>query len=284
MLELLNKLNKTEFKPFVAPILEARTNRVFTRANGFTCQYMFTNLEPGWYEFSPESANVCKRYKDAPVAEVVRYLAELPRFYVQAVHPVSEYTWLVVPYNASDATQRGWADCQPRPMHLITDRVKPFDVLVSRSLAGELLYDHLDDCLPESVVSSYVLRNQIAETGIVPDAIRPEQAVIWQIVNRRRAEERKTALQLDTGDRLKWFLDFAGAGLVDWQREGENLRVTYEYNGAQFSPLITRKMQVLSAGICLASGDRRQNLTSLVEVMEEARRLKQYDVNREDWL
>jgi hypothetical protein len=212
--------------------------------------------------------------------DVVGYLSVLPRFLVIAVHRLRADAWMVVPWNASDAAQRGWPNAEPRAVHLVRDAIRPFDVVVARRLDRIFLYDMLDEGLGSSGASQTVravfnsARGDIEVSGAPPEMLRAysllsDYAYGLQRTRQQRGEaDRRTSVE----GRLRWHLGFMGADLLGWHEAGEGYEVRWSYEGREYHTVLRRDLQVESAGICLDGTDQRHNLSSIVAVMEEARK------------
>lgn len=219
----------------------------------------------GWYEVTVEKTggkyvSIRHNLREASYWEASLFMELLPRFIAVAVHPVEkdEATWLCVPWNASDAEQRGWMAGAPRIVHLVKGNVQPLDIIVTRNMAGTLLFDGFADWL-------------VALKQPPPDTA---SALLQEYLNPVPEEERK----------IRGQIAFMGATLIDIQERGYNFDVTWEYNGASFTATIRSSGRVASAGICLSGTDGQHTMSSLIAVMEDARRLHRPDVNREFYL
>lgn len=287
LLGVLSRLQNQTPDPFVAPIIDAQSVRVLSVQQNVPYWFTLQNPEPGWWRLVPTGqaqARLSARLAPPPILD---YLAHLPRFLVIALFPAGESSWLCVPFNRADAAQRGWPEGSPRLLHLVRHRLQPLDVVVARSLAGTLLYDTVDERLGYST-RSHLLRESIARNDV--EETNADLANACWIIQDRLREQRREQTQAATEARrgnleaeIRHQLDFMGANLVGWQ-EGETITVTYEYNGMERTVEIGRDFRTVSAGICLDDTDRDHDLASVVNVLEEARRLHRFDLPREDWL
>ncbi len=274
-IDLIEKIGRIQVRPFLAPIPDAGTVVVTTVQEGVRFNYRVTR-EPGWWVLHCDRSAVRQVETPHSMFEVVQYLAALPRFLVIAVHRLRADTWMVVPWNASDAAQRGWPDGEPRPLHLVRDAVRPFDVLVARRLGQTMLYDTLDDGLGTSVVAE-AMRNAF-DTGreaVAAAGTPPEMRRAFALLNDytgalARTEEERSRAPVER--QLRWHLAFVGAELLGWNEAGEGYEVRWRYNDREHTVLLRRDFQVASAGICLDGTDLHHNLSSIVGVMDEATR------------
>lgn len=286
LIGVLDKLKKHEPQPFLAPIPSAQMVSCFTVQEGIPYWFDIKTSRPGWWWVEPSGHDVWLRQQAQP-HEYLAYLAQLPRFVVIAVEQRAEGV-VVVPYNASDAAQRGWPNSEPRYAYL-TRNVQPLDfsTIVVRNMAGTLLFD---DLYPLDIQQQLFL-SQAAQSSLQLQAVPVSFQVAWQIVYQRIVQERLEREHLETErlrteqmkterGRFEHHLGFVGASLVSYQKQGERFDVTYTYNGAQFTVNVRPDMRIESAGICLAGGDRNNDLSSIVLTMEQARREHRPDLDR----
>ncbi len=297
-LDLIDEIGRIQVRPFLAPILDAGSVVVMTLQEGVQFNYRLVQ-EPGWWVLHCDQVAVSRVEAPASMFETIQYLDALPRFLVIAVHRLRADTWVVVPWNESDASQRGWPRGEPRAMHLVRDSVRPFDVVVARRLGRTLLYDTVDDGLGTTRVGDAVRESfssdeeEVRTPGMTPDmriafSILADYGGAVRRAGRERAEadrragrERAEAEALDTMDgRLRWHLAFMGAELLGWHEAGEGYEVRWVYRGREHRTRLRQDLQVASAGICLDGTDQRHNLSSIVGVMDEAARGGMDD---EDW-
>lgn len=255
---------------FVAPILDAHTTCVHVVQAGIPYRFDVRGVEPGWYELQPIDKHTASGAPAQPY-QYLPYLQHLPRIYVIACFRLSAHTWLVVPYNPSDARQRGWPNAEPRQLHLVRGSIAPLDVCDTRMLAGTLLY-------------SNTKRLEVG-TGLATarDIIQSRAAEMEREVRRQTLAAQQATLE----NRVRAQVEFVGAELVDFSEFGESLRVTWEYNGYRHTASIGRDLELQSAGMCL--GDYREqwdwhNLTTTILAIEQGRELHRFDMEREAWL
>jgi len=278
----IDRLSNHYPQPFTAPIPNAEQVEVFTLQDNVPYRFRLRDAEPGWWVVTPETKAKARLDEPAQPCDMLAYLTALPRFYVICCFRLAEGTWLVVPYNASDAAQRGWPDGEPRVMHLVCHAVKPFDVATARFLAGTLLYDGLDDRLG-LCAHGHLLRSELGtQAGAATLKVNGGFQNAYNIILKRRqeleAETRRQAVEHQrqtTEGELRWQLEFMGADLKAWSEVGNGYSVTWEHEGRSYTTTLQRDRRVASAGICLDRTDAQHNLSSIVRVMEEAERLRQ---------
>jgi hypothetical protein len=282
--DALTRIVTHKIHPFIAPVPDAGTVSILSIQENIPYWFSVTPLlEPGWYTMTPDSKG---RYvmgvDDAYPYQIGTYLSELPRFYVIACFPTAGGAWLCVPFNASDAAQRGWPSGQPRLVHLVGETIQPFDVLVARRLGAVLLYEQVDTRIEHS--QSRFLLERLMDTNriilVINRDFRNAFDLAWERkdkeVQAARAERMRQGIldaQTTVADRMRFLLGFAGAELVNWNENQAGYRVIWQYSDRQYSMEVRRDMRIASAGLCLSNLDSQQNLTSIVGVMEEAKRL-----------
>ena len=133
------------------------------------------------------------------------------------------------------------------------------------------------------VAPSFVHAWHIVYQRVLEERCRAEEE--RRRLARLHAEEKRRERMATTEGRLRWYLKFMGADMVGWREEGEGFRVTWEYDGHTHSARIGRNLRLDSAGICLGhrGQERQQNLSSVVAVIQEARRRHRFDMPRESW-
>lgn len=269
-------------EPFVAPVPNAEVVDVFTFQQGVPFWFELREPRQGWWEIEPLSRGKAEIREQAQAGDIIAYLSELPGFYVIVLFRLAEETWLCIPYNDSDAAQRGWPDGEPRALHLVRDRLSPFDLVVGR-MGGALLYDRIADRFGGAIFSEFVKEFvEEAQAGKVYDGDHNWRNALRIVLQRRREleeEERRQAVEEQrktVEGEMRWLLGFMDADLLSWTESGEGYQVRWAYGGEEHTMHIRRDMRVASAGFCMAGTDSRQNLSSIVAVMERTRGRRHY--------
>ena len=266
--DALNRLETHRVEPFVAPILDADRNVILVVQNNTPSWLTYNGVQPGWWKLRAHRGNHAVVLGEAQPVEYCRYLDALPKIYVIAVHRLAPHTWLVVPYGAADASQRGWIDCAPRVMHLVRDSIKYLDVLDARILGDQLLYHQITlRNLPFS--DTFIVAREMA---LAREDERRKQAI------REAYEQQRNSLEHQLVDSV----EFMGAQIVNWGESGENIQVTWEWNGYRNTTTVARSLSVQSVGFCADGSDAMHNLTSAVALLQEGVRQQHYAVYREE--
>lgn len=303
LLQALERVKDNKLEDFIAPLPEG-TIDLLSVQNGIPYWFQITNETPGWYRLKPRT------YKNGVYAksrgstgeyyvdevgepqpyEIEDYLNQLPHFNVIALYPVSQGSWLCVPHSVGDTKQRGW-DGKPKVFTLCSENIEPLDVVRVANLAGALIYHEVSKLVQESWASKLLLESDAYVHGkylgekiseIKNEDWRKAFALVLDRMNSIRAKAKEKNLE----EQLRYHLDFVGAKLVSYQEVlGEQLEVTYEFEGMTWTlPKVDKNLRIQSAGICLSGTDRQHNLSSIVEVMHEARKLRRADLNSSYYL
>lgn len=259
MKTLINRISRHEPKNFIAPVLTRRAE-LFVVQDSIPYRFFAEVEHPDWYFMRPYLTKTEKKPMAAPIRpaqphEYINYMRVLPSFYVIALFPVSDFTWLVMPYNISDGEQRSWKNGIPRPMYLTVDNIMSLDVVKARLLSDVLIFDHL------SSISSADTKESIIAQSIYDrrlQAIREHEA----------KEERASKLSTEQG-RLEESLAFMGAELEEWTRELDGYVVRWKLDGQIYRMQVDTNLRVTSAGVCLSGTDDWHSLSSVVDVMTE---------------
>jgi len=272
----------------LAPITEAKQHQVTTLIEGVPYHLQLPKAEAGWRRLRPLSDHEAEVLPEPPLPyEIIGYLQQLPAIRVVAVYRLGKKSWLVYPWNAGDARQRGWPSAtperyvpQPQPLHLITaPAIRPFDVLVARMLDNLLLYDEYDRrtlWAPLAGELRSCLEKQ--EWGPQLAGLTPELQAVLSLHHHRFLVEEKRRLQREEAERRKTLrgqiesaLEYSGAALRAWTERGAGYEVVWQHEGQEYRTLIRPDLFVRSAGICLSGRDSDYSLSAIVHVMRQAR-------------
>jgi hypothetical protein len=225
-------------------------------------------------------------------SDVIDYLSGLPRFYAIALYPTGDDTWLVAPYSIADAEQRGWIGGMPREVYLTRMQVEPLDVLVTRSMAGTLIFDDIDTRLGAHAVTVRLRETLAGKSHPIPDrswsnALDIVSARLRKLVEEQQRadlEQRIREQKLSTEEAIRFQLEFMGAALRNIERLGDHYSVEWTApDGHTYTMQVGQNLRVEVAGLCLNNSDRFHNLSSIVKVIEEATRLRRPDLPGRDY-
>ncbi len=265
-LKLLDDISVKKLEPFFAPVLDWKGKILSIQHNlpywwNIKIYFMHGDFRPvGWFQFRPDvqtgTVAIIKIDETLKIFRRKQFLSQLKTMNVIALFPIDEITWLVSPYNLSDAHQRGWKYGKPRKMHLVNQNITSGKNVVAVEFGNELLYSSL---------------------GIFPDAGTPRarehangiiQARIDEIHKEQQKLERAEKLKTAEGQ-IGASLEFMGATLKSWSKNLTGYNVRWELNGKSYSMEIDTNMRIDSAGVCLAGTSGWHSLASIVAVMEE---------------
>ena len=277
LLSTLNRVSEFQPEPFVTPMWNPHM-RVLSVQDNIPIWCDVNVHIPGWWKVTPDSKlglyYTATTLSPAAPWEQYTFLEQLPRFYIITLFRVRENTWLCVPYNAADAAQRYWPNSTPREVHLVNENISQLTCISARLFADIMLYESVARIIAETSPS----------IGLARGIIREREVELEKRQRELERLERDAVLRNSLEGRIEQHLDFMGASVVQWEEEGEGVRVTWEYEGYRHTSRIARDTSVLSAGICLSGTDREHNLSTLVATIQEARELHRFDMPRESYV
>lgn len=304
LLQALERVKDNKLEDFIAPLPEG-TIDLLSVQNGIPYWFQITNETPGWYTLKPAversvdmlGARGSSTFKLAhPIGqpqpfEIEDYLNQLPHFNVIALYPVSLGSWLCVPHSVGDTKQRGW-DGKPKVFTLCNENIEPLDVVRVANLAGALIYHEVSKLVMEGLSHKLLLEaanysgKSMAHIGAKISNVDWKRA--WNLVVERLDQLRVIHQKDDLESQFKLALEFVGAGLHSFQENSDGtfeIKYTDPVDG-KIIPLkkVDKNLRIQSAGICLSGTDRQHNLSSIVEVMHDARKLRRFDLNESYYL
>lgn len=286
---LIDQIRQNNLEEFVAP-LPAGSIELLSVQGGYPYWFEVDNDSPGWKRLKPVQAlaggrinrkgiNNVEIVGQAQPYEIEDYLNQLPHFHVIALYPSSEGSWLCLPYSKADVKQRGW-DGSPKVFTLCPENIEPLDVVRVANLAGTFIYHDVSKLVLEAFRAKELLRQTENEVSLAPEFWQAFKMCIERLNMLRQKERQKT---LD--DRLVESLGFVGAELVSYEEVEGGLEVTYRYEGMTWTlPRVGSDLRIQVAGICLSGRDYEHSLSSIVNVMHEARKQRRFDLPREYYL
>src|SRR3990167_5284037 len=274
--QLVENFAQIQVKPFVAPVTP-RTRKILIVQDGvpFVFRRGKSNLAAGWYRFEKRESDWLQGVQafyptiEAEEWEIETYLEHLkPQFRLIVLYRLGEDTWLCYPWNLSDAIQKGWPLDEPRAVYLTRRSIEPFNFITACGPPDNLIFQGIDAVTEsqldrtEFLVKVHHFLNAVIEPSGVFRALTPEIRTSLFIARseikrredetkRRAAEEQKKTLE----GRIKYYLEFLGSKLVGWKEFGNNLEVDWTDGGTTRRAIIDRKINTVSAGICLFDRD-----------------------------
>lgn len=288
LLSVLDRVSSHTPEEFIAPVPQTSNVSLFSLQDDIPYRFSLSSPLAGWWTIVPRSKTDAVLGNRVLAHEKFDYLEQLPRFYVIAIMQVNETTWLCTPYNLADAEQRGWKNGQPRNVYLTSGNIQRFNVLVARRLDQILLFEMVNNRLPTTGrkfgmdEKSFSLAYSIVDNILMQEE---EERKTRERERRERARQQELAkLRANATSFAEHQLDLAGAKMTNFLQKSDGYEVSWEYDGATFTMPLLKNLHVQSAGICLAGTDQRYGLSHIVHVMQEARELNRFDMDRELWI
>lgn len=287
LMNALNRVARHQPQPFVAPVLNNKSDMIFTYQDRIPYHFKVERPVPGWWRLAPTSKITARQEREALPWETATYLEQLPRIYMILLYPVNDNTWMSVPFNASDGKQRG-VD-MPTLVYLVPQimGIAPLDIIDARMLDKSLLYCDIPMLSFTYHRESGDLRSAL-ENHIRPDLIRytlasfrdayltcySRQQDIEREMRQKALKDQQEQIKHDAEQNIRWHLEYSGATLMNWQAlDQDKYHVVWADGANTYSMRVDANMRIESAGICLNHTDKDYNLSAIVEVMREARRL-----------
>ena len=259
----------------ICPIFTSETRRVFASINKHPYQLKIQKTEPGWYLLKLISPIEAKIDRNAEPHEIFNYLKRFPKIKCIVVRRLVGQSWFVIPFNESDARQRGWTDNILRPCHLISDNVSPFFVMVCSIMSGNLIYEPqqgitMPSCLNE-LNSSLNQEGSKLSIHNIPGMMK----VVYEILlthivdEKKRREELEKRQRLSTIEgRIKDSIEFLGAELVSLVESGQGYSIMWRdsrklVHHARFDANLGLK----STGMCLDGLEADHNILSTIAIL-----------------
>lgn len=282
-MSLIDLLSKSDLslEEFVTPILVPGISHVVTWQNDLPYWFEVEADHPDWYIVS----NSGRIVREAFFSEKQQFLDRLPQIKVITIESVSQHEAICIPFNFGDGIQKDWPMGRIRTMYLrpiVTSKVTIDQV---RFFGGHLIYEEAV-YNPNVPTLLHAIEEAIQEN--IVDSLTPEGKLAARICIERNEEAQKQAqaakIRFVEDDSIEDQLAFSGAKLIGLSRSGQRFNVEWEYDGARFTAVAGADGRAISAGICLNDTDSHHTLTSLTQVMQEARRQRRFDLNRELYL
>lgn len=300
MLNILKRVAAHQIENFVAPVFDSARTRIMTSQDGMPFSFRLSGHPAGWWEFS--SGDKLTTVGEAQPRLIVDYVKTLPAIRVVVLFALSDTTWLCVPYNPSDAHQKGWKASNPLPLHLVRASIESLDVVLARAIGGTLIFDQIDRRVDQSKLRAARELLRAGQTPVVnefsmPIAIMVERQAeiarrieaeqkrareLEELIRReniaREEAERRRAQQATFEGRLQNALSVVGAQLQNWSESGRQIEVRWSIKGQTYRTYVNREAEVTSAGFCMNRTDGQHDLTTMVLAVLEAERLRRPDL------
>jgi hypothetical protein len=268
VLDLIRKLgevdNSLTKREFVSPVYKNR--HVVARIDKIAYTFSIPETRPGWYKFRPVDRKKARVTSACELLEIETYQKFLQKVRMVLVQRDGDIFY-GVPFKSN---QQGLDFKLLYPIYLVTDdTAQDFDEVVCRYDGSNLWYqavemnndqakvEYLRNCL-----KAITLPKKIEYSGL-----RFEDKMAYAV----RCEIDKKIQERTKEGRLKHAVEHAGGIFKSFTEKGDHFNVSYEVDGERYTSVIAKNdnLQVLTAGICLNSGDQAFDLTSLISVIRE---------------
>ncbi len=262
--DIINRLSEEAdaLPEIIAPIL-TRNGRVRIVISNHPYTFITQIDKPGWYILQPTSSTQAVIIREAEPFEIQKCLQKVPGLKTISVRRLASNSWLVFPYNLSDAKSRGFKQA-PQECYLIDRNLEPFMTIRTRSWAGQLVFDAVD-LLPCPTEYRVALEKQKLEPPVIK-GVNPEFRMVYSILT----EEIKKAREKTVEGRIKNAIEYLGAELIGYSEQGEGYSVEWRDDRQTYRTRIGQNLRLLSAGICLDGLEHEQTLASTVAVMRRS--------------
>ena len=255
---LMKRLSKeAEALPdILAPVL---SSRVVVMVNNHPYILRVTTKDQGWFVLHPNNTTSASIVREAYPYEIEGYFQKLPRLTCIVCRRLQGKTWLVYPFNTSDAKQK--TDLEfPRPMHLVLDNVEPFFIIRGGLLGTTVLYRGIYDSR-QSAELGQELEKKTSISKL--KNVNPEFRAVYAILEQHLEEERKQTVV----GKIEDAVGYLGAELVSFKEKGEGYIVRWKDQKETHEVTVGKDLKLLSAGICLSGRESQQSLSSTIAVM-----------------
>lgn len=285
LLDVVRKVVDHKPPRFAAPILDTDQTEVFVHLDDIPYRFVVDGVSPGWWIFEPHG-NKAVAVEKATSISTFTLKSRLPLFYVINCYPVSKTATLAVPLNNSDAAQRCWPNGEPRIVHLVggIDSLSSMDVFSAARMGSTMLYAGRESP-PGTFIASHMAKRSIEDgwtnvTALCSEFQSARRIVLDRIEEMRREEELRRIQEQKSSleETLRWHLEFMDAELVGWRDSTDGILVRWKIEGREHEVRLRRDLRGSSVGICLSGTDSHHNLSSIIYVMEEARRRNRFDL------
>ena len=267
VLDLISRIGGKETlvrsKEFISPVF---TNTlVATQVEGIIYSFSIPKVKEGWYRIKPQDVKSAKIIGPADLGEIEGYLKHLDRIRLTLLMKKNG-VYLGLP---DKSNKYGFFIEEPLSVYLCDDSPLDFDRIFGRYDGANIWYEGIDqsnDPAKAEYLRQAMLRLEHPEK-IKFSGLNIEEKLAYTLrmtFDKRFVEDRK---KID----LREDVEFAGGKFIDFVEKQDHFSVTYVVDGQQFTSHISKepRRMVISAGLCLAGGDKKFDLKSLISVIRE---------------
>jgi len=224
----------------------------------------------GWGVFAPVSYREAKFIREPNMEEKEQYMKLFPRLRLILCRRTND-VWHGIPANQADTRFRIQGLVPVR----LPQEVQLFDVVVCRFDGENMFYQEHDS--RQSAKNGDYLREQLVKllepAKLELEGLSQEERDAYLMALGPALEADAEARKDHTEERLKKALTHAGAQYTSYIERDQTYTIEYTVDGHTHRSVVDKKnLEVQSAGICLAGGDRNFDLQSLVGVIRQGRR------------
>ncbi len=273
--KLLNEMAKKErnlcSQDFIAPFTP-RSKIALIKLDGLNYKFRIVGFNgSGFGLFRPIDASCAKYVRTAPIEKVRQFLELLPRIHLILAYEADQ-GWVAYPMNMESATSS--LGLQSEAIVLNVSDCERFDVITAR-------YDGMNFWYDEIFVGADPVKSEAMRECFLPDATAKQmQAKLSQIKGITPEDKKSFDLaigswiifkKMTTEAKISEMFSQAGAKLGSYVVRGANIDVRWtSTSGREYrSTIVKETFDVVSAGICLAGGDKSFHLKDLPFIIEE---------------
>lgn len=263
--QLINRLSQEaeNLPEVIAPVLY-KDGKIRVIINQLPYWFKVYTEKAGWYILRPLSSIQAEIAREAQPFEILKCLDHVPSLRVISMRRLAANSWLVFPFNLSDAQSRG-LEAKPQECHLIDQNIEPFMVLTTRLWGGSLLLDHVIAAAPPELKAAIEKQSKVPPkiSGLIPE---------FKIVYGSLVAEIDRAKLATVEGRIRSAVEYLGAELVSFIESGEGFTVSWRDGQQTYNTRVDRNLRMISTGICLSHMEQEQTLVSAVAVMRRYER------------
>ncbi len=285
--ELLNKMAVKERKfrerEFFAPYTE-RSQFAIVKMTGMQYRFRIVGMRgSGIGVFKPIDPSCAKYLREADLDKIRAFFDMLPKIHFILSYE-TEQGWVGQPINIESARKTLGLDSEAIIKN-VTDAER-FDVVTARFDGEHFWYDEpfvsndfvkaegMRKCFLPNMTPQRMKERLAKVENLTPEDYRAFDLALasWAIYK-----------SMTTEDTLRQLLEDGGATLGSYVVRGSNIEVRWKsVSGADYTSVITKNFDVVSAGICLSSEDNKFHLKDMPHLVEQGeRRGLIYRTNRE---
>lgn len=271
MSDLLNRLTEESrnLPEVIAPV-PRKTGYVGAVINNHPYKFIVRVDNPGWYILKPTSSVSAKVSRPAEPSEIRKCLQSVRNLKSISVRRLTKTSWLIFPYNISDAKSRGFR-IEPQECHLIDRNLEPFMTINTKLWGNLVIFDSAGIEPPPTGYIQHLQKEYTNPPRIL--GVSPEFKMVYNILLGEVEQAKRQTVE----GRIKGAVEYLGAELVGFTESGTGYNVEWKDGRQTYRSRVTGNLRLESAGICLDGLEHEQTLTSTVAVMRKFEGDDDYD-------